>query len=84
MNKQLVAQVLTGLIPIYSPLAVTWIRNMIPSIPGLALPGVAVVVGIVGEAVLSWISGKTPDPVWGGALGAVGVAIRDTIAQFRK
>ena len=84
MNKQLIASALTQMIPLYAPLGVLGIRKLIPMIPGIALPGVAVLVGVVGEAVLSWISGKTPDPIWGGALGAVGVAVRDTVAQFKK
>lgn len=84
MSKQYIAQILTSLIPLYAPLGVAGIRNMIPSIPGIALPGVAVVVGVAGEALLSWIAGKTPDPVWGGALGAVGVVVRDTVSQFKK
>ena len=84
MNKQLAANALTQLIPLYAPLIVAGIRKAIPVVPSIALPGVAVVVGIAGEAVLSWIAGKTPDPVWGGALGAVGVVIRDTVSQFKK
>ena len=84
MNKQMVAQMLTNLIPLYAPLGVAGVRRLIPLVPGIALPGVAVVIGVVGEAVLSWIAGKSPDPIWGGALGAVGIAIRDTVDQFRK
>jgi hypothetical protein len=84
MGKYTVAQIITGLIPIYSPVLVAGIKRLMPRVPHVLLPGIAVVVGVLGQAALAWIDGRAADPVWGAALGAVGVVVRDFVKEAKE
>lgn len=84
MSKNTVAEILTGLIPLYAPMLVAGLKKLIGHIPGVFLPGVAVVIGVLGQALLAWIDGRAADPIWGAMLGAGGIAIRDLMDQIKK
>lgn len=82
MGKLTIAQILTGLLPVYGPLLIAGMKKLIPRVPPILLPGVAVIVGVLGQGALAWIDGRAADPIWGALLGAGGVVLRDFVKEI--
>lgn len=48
------------------------------------IPSLAMILGILSEAIISVSTGSEINPLLGAALGAIGVGIREWLDQFKK
>ncbi len=76
--------VITALIPILVPFVVYGVRLLIPHIPRVALPLIAVVGGLVINAFDSFVAGADANILVAALLGAAGVFIREVFNTFQK
>ena len=84
MKVQLLGQTITVLTPLVVPLLVVIVKKLQAFLPGWLLPIVATVIGIGLDALNGLVTGQSLGPVWGGALGAAGVAVREVVDQLKR
>ena len=78
------AGAITALIPVLVPFIVYGVRLLIPKIPRVALPLIAVAGGLVINAFDSFVAGADPSIILAAGLGAIGVFIREVFNTFSK
>ena len=81
--KSLLAQAVGGLIPLYVPLLLIGLKKALEGVPPILLPGLALLAGIFGEGLASFLGNRPFDPIWGGAMGALGIAVRDFTVELQ-
>jgi len=78
------AGAITALIPVLVPFVVYSVKLIIPSIPRVILPLIAVGGGLVINALDSFIAGADPNVIVGALLGAAGVFLREVFNTFQN
>ena len=81
--KSLVGQAVENLIPLYAPLLLILLKKGLEGVPPIILPGLAISVGIFGQALSTFLTGNAIDPIWGGSMGAMGVVVRDFVVELQ-
>lgn len=81
--KKLAAEAITALVPIFT-VAVLWVVKLAWSkIPAAVVVFAAPVVGILGNFLLSWVTGQqASDPVVAALLGAAGTYLREVLSTL--
>lgn len=82
--KAQAALAITALAPIVLPFIVYVVRRLIPKIPRVALPMVAMALGFGVNALTSYISGHDFSPLVGAALGTAAVWVREIANTFNQ
>jgi len=72
------------LTPIIVPLVILGVKTAAPKIPSFLLPILAPIFGVLLEYVNHFATGQEPSILYGVALGAAGVGIREVIDQLKK
>lgn len=84
MDAATVSMLITGLTPVLAPLAVNFIKKTFVGSYGWLLPVICLALGIVLEVVNRFATGGGVGIIWGAALGASGVALREVINQLKS
>lgn len=80
----LLFSLLPVLIASLSPVVTAQVKKIVPRIPKLLVPLTSVAVGTVGAFAADYFAGANIGGANGAVLGAVGVAVREVVDQFRK
>ena len=82
--QNLGAQAILALIPVVS-MVLTWVvRQLVPKIPRIALPVIAVALGFVVTAVQNYMGGVGVTVVETAALGAAATWLNEMITTFKE
>lgn len=84
MNTAVWGQVMLLAIPLIAPLLTTLFKSVLPKVPGMFLPIVCTLIGVGLDALNTWLTGMVTPPWFGLALGAAGVAVRESLDQAQK
>lgn len=84
MSIEVIAQAVTVLIPVIVPVIVAAVKKVVPSIPTLILPIFAVTLGVGIDYLNEVATGGGIGLIWGAALGAAAVGLREIQDQFKK
>lgn len=82
--EQLAAQAITALIPVVGAVLVYLVRQVLPKLPRVSIPIIAMVLGIALDYLIAYASGGTFNPVVGAVLGAASVWLREVISTFNE
>lgn len=82
--EALAAQAVTALIPVIGAVLVFLVRQLIPKVPRVALPIIAMALGIALDFLLTYISGGTFSVIVGAILGGCSVWLRELISTFNE
>lgn len=75
---------INALIPIAVPFIVWGVRKVLPKIPRVALPVVALGLGVGLDAFLAMVTGGTWTPIVGALLGGLGVVFREIVDTAKE
>ena len=78
------AAAIQAVIPVVVPFIVWGVRKVLPKIPRVALPMIAVGLGMGLDWLLAYTSGGTFSPLVGAALGGAGVALREIVNTLQE
>jgi len=78
------ASAILALVPVVVPFIVYYIKQLIPNLPRVALPLIAVGAGLGLTAFESFVAGGEWNVIVGAALGALGVFIREAVNTFQN
>jgi hypothetical protein len=82
--KAQAALALTVLAPLFLPFVVYGVRLLIPKIPRVALPVVALALGFGVDALGTYVTGHAWSPITGAALGAGTVLVREVYNTLQQ
>lgn len=74
----------TPVIIVLVPIALLYVKKVIPPSANVAILGLAPVLGAAADYALSWFTGHQADPKVGAIYGALGVFIREIVDQIRR
>jgi hypothetical protein len=74
----------TGLQVLIVPLLVTGVRNLLPSIPRVALPFVALALGVFTDGFATWVAGGGFSPLRGALVGLAAVVLREIVSTLAE
>lgn len=74
----------TGLQVLVVPLFVSGVRQLVPKIPRVALPFVALVIGVGTDGFATYVAGGGFSPLRGAIVGLVSVALREIVSTIRE
>ena len=82
--EELAAQAITALIPVVGAVLVYLVRQLIPKVPRVVLPVIALALGIGLDYLTAFIGAGEFNIVVGAALGAASVWLREVINTFQE
>ena len=74
----------TGLQVLLVPMAVAGVRKGLPRLPRVSIPFLAVVLGVLSDAVATWVAGGGFSPLRGVLVGLASVALREVTNTIRE
>lgn len=74
----------TGLQVLIVPLLVSGVRKLVPKAPRVALPFVALVIGVGTDGFATYVAGGGFSPLRGALVGLVSVALREIVNTVRE
>ena len=80
----LVIGLVNAAVPLLIPFLVYGVRRMVPKIPAIALPMIALGLGVLGNYLASIISGGGSSVYIGALLGAAAVFVREVISTLNE
>lgn len=84
MFASLFLSLLPTLIAAVSPVITAQVKRIVPRIPKVLVPLTSVAAGTAVAVATDYLAGSNIGGAQGAVLGAVGVAVREVVDQFRK
>lgn len=84
VNVDLLRQMIVVLIPVLTPLVIAVLKKAVASLPPIALPILAPIIGVLIEAVAQAFGVSSVGATGGALLGLSGVGVREVVDQVKK
>lgn len=77
-------QIVNAVTPVLVPLIIAGFKKLLPEIPSVLLPLIAVLLGIVGGVITQYATGLTGNIWLSALLGIAGVGVRELVDQMKQ